>query len=116
VLFCPDAIITHKIGRSSDQKLVACLIQHHKSMWRFYLKNYRRRYPIWSFPLIGLGILLRLTGALLRVAIHWCQLAWQRRRKAIALSSLIAPDDPTEEKTYRHFQSALPRAEKGKRR
>ncbi|MDT7971791.1 MAG: glycosyltransferase family 2 protein [Armatimonadota bacterium] len=116
VLFCPDAVITHKIGRSSDQKLVACLIQHHKSMWRFYLKNYRRRYPIWSFPLIGLGILLRLTGALLRVAIHRCQLAWQRRRKAIALSPLIATDDPTEQETHRHFQSALPRAEKGKRR
>jgi hypothetical protein len=72
-------------------------------MWRFYLKNYRRRYPIWSFPLIGLGILLRLTGALLRVAIHRCQLAWQRRRKAIALSPLIAPDDPTEQETHRHF-------------
>jgi hypothetical protein len=50
-----------------------------------------------------LGILLRLTGALLRVAIHRCQLAWQRRRKAIALSPLIAPDDPTEQETHRHF-------------
>jgi GT2 family glycosyltransferase len=101
VLFCPDAVITHKIGRSSDQKLVACLIQHHKSMWRFYLKNYRRRYPIWSFPLIGLGILLRLAGALLRVAIHRLRLAWQRRRWASVPLPQAATDDPPEQR-HRH--------------
>ncbi|MCS3918357.1 hypothetical protein M2350_000754 [Candidatus Fervidibacter sacchari] len=37
------------------------------------------------------------------MAIHRCRLAWQRRLKAIVPSPLIAPDDPTEEKTYRHF-------------
>ncbi|MCX7643511.1 MAG: glycosyltransferase family 2 protein, partial [Armatimonadetes bacterium] len=71
VLFCPNAVIVHKIGRSSDQRLVSSLIQHHKSMWLFYLKNYRKRYPLVLLPLIGFGISLRLAGALLRVCLHW---------------------------------------------
>ncbi len=79
VLFCPNAVITHKVGRSSDQRLVPSLIQHHKSMWLFYLKNYRNRYPLVLFPLIGLGILLRLTGALLKVALNRLRLFFEQR-------------------------------------
>ncbi len=85
VLFCPHAVIIHKIGRSSDQRLVPSLIQHHKSMWRFYLKNYRHRYPLVLFPVIGLGIGLRLTGALMRIAVHRLRLGWQRWLEQIAL-------------------------------
>lgn len=81
VLFCPNAVIVHKIGRSSDQRLVQSLIQHHKSMWRFYLKNYRQRYSLVLSPLIGLGIVLRLTGALMRVVVHRLSLRWQKWRQ-----------------------------------
>lgn len=84
VLFCPHAVIIHKIGRSSDQRLVPSIIQHHKSMWRFYLKNYRHRYPLVLFPMIGLGIGLRLTGALMRIAMHRLRLLWQRWLNQIA--------------------------------
>ncbi|MCS7266130.1 MAG: glycosyltransferase family 2 protein [Armatimonadetes bacterium] len=84
VLFCPNAVIVHKIGRSSDQRLVPSLIQHHRSMWLFYLKNYRNLYPLVLFPLIGFGILMRLMGALLRFYFHWLRLRFSQ-----FLSSLI---------------------------
>lgn len=82
VLFCPNAVITHKVGRSSDQRLVSSLIQHHKSMWLFYLKNYRHCYPLVLFPLIGSGILIRLAGALLKVASHRLRLFFERKLAA----------------------------------
>ena len=94
VLFCPNAVITHKVGRSSDQRLVPSLIQHHKSMWLFYLKNYRHRYPLVLFPLIGLGILLRLAGALLKVASHRLRLFFERKLAAKPKHQL--PLAPTE--------------------
>lgn len=83
VLFCPNAVIVHKIGRSSDQRLVPSLIQHHKSMWLFYLKNYRKRYPIVLFPLIGLGILVRLGGAILRVCVHRLRICLRQKFNAL---------------------------------
>jgi GT2 family glycosyltransferase len=94
ILFCPNAVITHKVGRSSDQRLVPSLIQHHKSMWLFYLKNYRYRYPLVLFPLIGLGILLRLAGALLKVASHRLRLFFER--KLVAKPKHQLPLAPTE--------------------
>ena len=94
VLFCPNAVITHKVGRSSDQRLVPSLIQHHKSMWLFYLKNYRHRYPLVLFPLIGLGILIRLAGALLKVASHRLRLLLER--KLVAKMKHQMPLAPTE--------------------
>jgi GT2 family glycosyltransferase len=94
VLFCPNAFITHKVGRSSDQRLVPSLIQHHKSMWLFCLKNYRHRYPLLLFPLIGLGILLRLAGALLKVASHRLRLFFERKLAAKPKHQL--PLAPTE--------------------
>jgi GT2 family glycosyltransferase len=94
VLFCPNAVITHKVGRSSDQRLVPSLIQHHKSMWLFYLKNYRHRYPLLLFPLIGLGILLRLAGALLKFASHRLRLFFERKLAAKPKHQL--PLAPTE--------------------
>jgi GT2 family glycosyltransferase len=94
VLLCPNAVITHKVGRSSDQRLVPSLIQHHKSMWLFYLKNYRHRYPLLLFPLIGLGILLRLAGALLKVASHRLRLFFERKLAAKPKHQL--PLAPTE--------------------
>ncbi len=104
VLFCPNAVIVHKIGRSSDQRLVASLIQHHKSMWLFYLKNYRRRYPLVLFPLIGLGILMRLGGALLRICVHWLRIfCFQKLNALFWVQSALktSEDDPSESRTLK---------------
>ncbi len=104
VLFCPNAVIVHKIGRSSDQRLVASLIQHHKSMWLFYLKNYRKRYPLVLFPLIGLGILMRLGGALLRICVHWLRIfCFQKLNALFWVQSALktSEDDPSESRTLK---------------
>lgn len=104
VLFCPNAVIVHKIGRSSDQRLVASLIQHHKSMWLFYLKNYRKRYPLVLLPLIGLGILMRLGGALLRICVHWLRIfCFQKLNALFWVQSALktSEDDPSESRTLK---------------
>ncbi|MCS7187152.1 MAG: glycosyltransferase family 2 protein [Armatimonadota bacterium] len=104
VLFCPSAVIVHKIGRSSDQRLVPSLIQHHRSMWLFYLKNYRKRYPLILFPLIGLGILMRLGGGLLRVCVHRLRVCCHEKLSALLgrQSTLtISEDEPSENQTLR---------------
>ncbi len=102
VLFCPNAVTVHKIGRSSDQRLVPSLIQHHKSMWLFYLKNYRKRYPLILLPLIGLGILVRLSGALLRVLFHRLRICCLQKLSTFFQRQptlTITEDDPSESRT-----------------
>lgn len=78
VFYVPSAVITHAIGRSSDQLFVPMLIQRHRSMLRFYFKNYRRMLPFPFAPLIALGIGVRLFGALSRVALIRMMLKWRR--------------------------------------
>lgn len=89
VFYVPSAVITHAVGRSSDQLFVPMLMQRHRSMLRFYLKNYRRMLPLPFAPLIALGIGIRLFGALSKVALlrmvlkwrHWVENAFKRRAK-----------------------------------
>lgn len=78
VFYVPSAVITHAIGRSSDQLFVPMLIQRHRSMLRFYFKNYRHRIPLIFAPLIVLGIGLRLFGVLSKVAMMRMMLKWRR--------------------------------------
>ncbi|MCX7967657.1 MAG: hypothetical protein N3B10_04090, partial [Armatimonadetes bacterium] len=84
--------------------LVPSLIQHHRSMWLFYLKNYRKRYPLILFPLIGLGILMRLGGGLLRVCVHRLRVCCHEKLSALLgrQSTLtISEDEPSENQTLR---------------
>jgi GT2 family glycosyltransferase len=39
VMYCPDAVITHAIGKSTDKVANKMIIRFHKSMYRFYRKN-----------------------------------------------------------------------------
>lgn len=43
--YVPDAVITHLIGRSSDQRPVAMVREFHRSMALFYRKHYAYRWP-----------------------------------------------------------------------
>ncbi|MCS7252527.1 MAG: glycosyltransferase family 2 protein [Armatimonadota bacterium] len=89
VFYVPSAIVTHAIGKSSDQLFVPMLIHRHRSMLRFYFKNYRRMLPLIFAPLIVLGIGIRLFGALSKVALsrimlkwrHWIENAFRRKRQ-----------------------------------
>jgi hypothetical protein len=71
VMYFPDAVITHIIGRSSDLAVEKMVRAHHHSMGLFYWKHYApKTFPLlrWAPPL---GIRLRLQLVL-----------WSKRREA----------------------------------
>ena len=39
VVYCPHAVVTHAIGRSSDNAADRMILAHSQSMWRFYRKH-----------------------------------------------------------------------------
>ena len=42
VVYYPEAIIYHTIGRSSSQNKINAVIERHKSMWTYYKKYFKR--------------------------------------------------------------------------
>jgi GT2 family glycosyltransferase len=79
VCYVPQAVVMHRIGRSSDQRPLAMVIQFHRSMIRFYRKHYARRWPfglrwlpvagIWGrAAVVLLQTLWRVAGARARAA------------------------------------------------
>ena len=68
VFYEPAATITHLRGRSSDQKIPQMLIEHHRSMWKYYCKHERSRRPAWWTAGVGLAIASR---AVLLVLVHY---------------------------------------------
>lgn len=89
VLYYPEAVIVHTIGRSTDKAVNKMIRAFHVSMYRFYRKHYVSRTPFFLRPLILPGILLRASLFILKnykdALIRW----WQRRRKigVVAYSS-----------------------------
>ncbi|NLI01564.1 MAG: glycosyltransferase family 2 protein [Chthonomonadales bacterium] len=81
VAYCPDAVIYHHIGRSSDQVPTRMTFEFHRSMYRFYKKHYRRNTPLHVRPLILPGLAMRAAGKLLRYRLFSLrkQLAARRR-------------------------------------
>ena len=78
VYYVPDAVIVHRIGRSSDQRPFPMVIEFHRSMARFYRKHYSQHWPwgvrlvpvvgIWLRALLVMGqISLRRAGDALRL-------------------------------------------------
>lgn len=66
VLYYPDAIIIHAIGRSTDLVANKMIIAFHQSMYKFYKKHYARKTPFYLRPLIPLGLTLRASLFLLK--------------------------------------------------
>jgi GT2 family glycosyltransferase len=69
VVYFPGAAITHAIGRSSDQAADRMIVEHHRSMWRFYKKHrdfFARTVPPALRPLVPAGILLRVAVRIAR--------------------------------------------------
>jgi len=71
--YVPEAVITHRIGRSSDQRPIAMVIQFHRSMARFYSKHYAPRWP-WGLRW------LPLLGVWLRAGLVLAQVLWDELR------------------------------------
>ena len=61
VMYCPDAVITHAVGHSTDKAPNRMIGRHHKSMLRFYKKNMIPELPILLRPL-ALGAAYAFVG------------------------------------------------------
>jgi hypothetical protein len=66
VVYFPDSVIYHLIGRSSDKVPARMTYHFHKSMYRFYKKHYARSTPFFVRPLIIPGLIARSAGQILR--------------------------------------------------
>lgn len=68
IYYLPTAVITHHIGRSSDQRPLAMVVAFHRSMARFYRKHYAAKWPrgLRLLPLAGVwaraGLVLAQVG------------------------------------------------------
>jgi len=59
VLFTPDAKVVHHIGKSSEQSSTKMIVEHQKSMYRFYAKKYKKSWRRLLKPLILIGLFIR---------------------------------------------------------
>jgi GT2 family glycosyltransferase len=77
ICYVPEAVIVHRVGRSSDQRPLAMVREFHRSMARFYRKHYARGWPWGLRWLPTAGIWAR--GALVLGQTVW-GVAWGRAR------------------------------------
>ncbi len=66
VVYYPEAVIIHAIGRSTDLVANRMIRTFHLSMYRYYKKHYARRTPFWIRPLVPTGLVLRASLFLLK--------------------------------------------------
>jgi GT2 family glycosyltransferase len=62
VVYYPDAVFTHAIGKSSDNAADRMILEHSHSMWKFFQKHrafFRDRVPALLHPIVPVGIYLR---------------------------------------------------------
>lgn len=84
VVYLPEAVIYHHIGRSSDKVPTRMTYEFHRSQYLFYKKHYAATTPFFLRPIIPVGISLRAVGQLARYRFrHWKRLLFERpQRKA----------------------------------
>jgi|WetSurMetagenome_2_1015567.scaffolds.fasta_scaffold99700_2 GT2 family glycosyltransferase len=78
IFYLPSAGITHVMGRASDQRPRAMVVEFHRSMRHFYRKHYAAQWPIGARWLPLLAIRLRLWTTLL----HYHLLSGNKKSKA----------------------------------
>ena len=66
VLYLPDSVIYHIIGRSTTKVPTRMTYAFHRSMYRFYRKHYAAKTSIFIKPLIIPGLIARASGQILR--------------------------------------------------
>ncbi len=66
VVYYPESVIMHIIGRASDKVPTRMTYEFHRSMYRFYRLHYAATTPILVRPLILPGLALRSIGQLAR--------------------------------------------------
>jgi len=80
VVYFPDSVIYHIIGRSSDQVPTRATFYFHTSMYRFYKKHYARSTSVFIRPLIIPGLMARAIGQLARYRIRNLQRRFAARK------------------------------------
>jgi hypothetical protein len=55
VVYLPQAVVTHHIGRSSDTLPNRSILQWHRSMWRYYRKHMLSNFVVDGLTLAGIG-------------------------------------------------------------
>jgi len=80
VVYIPDAVITHVIGRSSDLVPARMTYEFHRSMYTFYRKHYAASTPLFVRPLILPGIVARAVGQIARYRWRRWKKLWSARR------------------------------------
>lgn len=79
VLYTPQPAITHAIGRSTDQAIIATIIRTHRSMHRLYTRHLAR--GLAARALVSVGIWLRAALLILTVGVKIYLVQPLRRRR-----------------------------------
>ncbi len=84
IYYCPEAVIVHRVGRSSDQRPIPMVIEFHRSMARFYRKHYAADWPwgLRALPVLGIWAraLLVTAQTMLRRGRDWARQVGGRSR------------------------------------
>jgi GT2 family glycosyltransferase len=62
VSYFPGAEVVHARAKSSDQTPNRMIIEHHKSMYQFFLKHYSKDASIIKRMIVPLGLVARASG------------------------------------------------------
>lgn len=65
--YVPQAVITHRIGASSDWAQGQMIRRFHASMLRFFFKHYAQGWAVFLAPIVALGVGLRALGAVVKL-------------------------------------------------
>lgn len=81
VVYYPEPVIVHAIGRSTDLVANRMIRTFHQSMYRYYKKHYAGKTPFWLRPLVPVGLAVRASLFLLKNEKD-AFLRWLGRRRA----------------------------------
>ena len=87
VWYCPDAIVTHKIGASSDKSAEKMIWAFHESWMLYYTKHFSHQ-PRWKHWCVRTGLWLRATVRI-----------WNRRRVGVRPDPNLEAQSPKRPKT-----------------
>lgn len=79
VVYLPTAVVTHAKGRSSDKDPNRMIIEHHKSMYRYYMKHNAGHSPYIMRYVVAAGLAFR--ASVLVAANQYRHLEWLIRNR-----------------------------------
>ena len=94
VMYFPGAVVVHSKSKSSDKCPNRMIIEHHKSMYRFFHKHYLHEYSILFRMIVPLGLIMRATFFVARNHYYNARLA--RSRSCVCVEPSIRDADSLE--------------------